>query len=95
MILETDEKAELAYRQGLAEHEHLIVQALTVQAVGDDEQRGMTTAAKELLEKVHGKAPEQPNAVNIIIPPAMSAEDLERFIEQRADNDRKAIEHED
>lgn len=70
------ERTARAYDQGLAEHEQLLIEALTAQAVGDDETRGVTQAAKELLEKVHGKKPDESSNVTIILPDSMALEDF-------------------
>ncbi|MEO1119107.1 MAG: hypothetical protein AAFX75_14600 [Pseudomonadota bacterium] len=74
-LLERDEKAAFALERGLAQHEQLLVDALTSQAVGDDETRGVTQAANTLLEKVHGKQPEQVSAVTIVLPDALSLDE--------------------
>lgn len=78
-----------AYEQGLAEHEQLLINALTSQAVGDGETRGVTAAATQLLEKVHGKAPEQASSVTIVLPGAQALDDFlarTKVIEHKGDD---------
>lgn len=82
-ILADDQKAMRAYEQGLAEHEHKIIEALTRQAVGDEDNPGSTPAARELLEKIHDRQPEDKSNIVIVLPDALSVEEYIRATQQR------------
>lgn len=98
-ILKRDAKAQKAFDEGLAANENELVSLLMAEARGDGPKAN--TARIFLLKTRHGFREVGPSnddskpTVNILIPPAMSPDELARFIDKRATIDAKAITDED
>jgi len=95
-LLKRDERAQAAFDEGLAANENELVSLLMQEARGDGPKAN--TARIFLLKTRHNyrevgpATDERQPPVNIVIPPPMSAEELERFIQNRR---RPVIEHGD